>query len=797
MDLRTGLRDVVNLFQELQLIPAGQQPPPALQNLQALLGDATPTNQTEIENFQFVVPQQTFQDLVTELGTVHPKLGLHYTERNGVLHRNSHPASYNSQDPDLAGWPARDLMVAQAPAQNPPTEAALTTEYDRARNHQAGVNRTVARTAPIWTLLQKDSPNDVRQEDSMLVFLDMQHKTIDWYTVVKNLKRYGEPLGYNFDHYKHCLDRFVSFFSPALKPVTDKLPAIDLARFFMRMALPTPKLEKLSTQIHHLVHNPGENLRSVLAQLHGLASAYFADKAAVDQPAMVNRLMVTGLLSFTAGQTHRALSSALETSQIQGKTPDWKTLTESVVNSERIHGIPQVILTFKQAAMPTASLFQTHYSVQSPVQISYDPVDISLDPVDPFYAPYVEPGNQYKVPYYTPSMSLHNPRPVTRPVMPQHNPAPIPHYIAPNPHVPQPQIPFVPQPQAPPPPPPPPPQHQYAPGPPAAQAPPQGPPRQPQHRDTTPQKKGNRSSSRARKQTMQYDAKHGAYMYTTSNPSNPNQLQTNQNHDQRYRSRSQSNGSNRYNGQSGRQSRTPENYRSSRSQSNPQNIQNQQTYERRGSPSPSRDGYKYNNENRGRNPSRSGNSSQRPYSRDRSGSQRYPSAQKYPPSKYDDGYKNNRSDPRNRSYDRDRSRDRNNSKYNRDSRSPNRSNSNNRDTRSNNRQSTSNQYTNSNYATSNNGNNSRPRSQSASRYPGYVPGTNCSPDYQPWLTKHCMKCMTRNEHHECYCPRYYRFHEKVCPKCNKGFHFAADCQGDRSNSRSPNRGYQSQSSCLN
>lgn len=795
-DLRQGLRSVLTLFQDLNLVPQGQQIP-ALQNLQQLVGDQNPTIQNEIENFVFVVPAQTFTELITELGTTHPKLGTHYTERNGVLHRNSHPASYNSVDPDLAGWTARDNMLANAPADNLPTNAQLTAEYDRARAHQEGVNRTVARTAPIWTLLQRDSTNDVRQEDSMLVFLDLQHKQVDWYTVVKNLKRFGEPIGYNEDHYKRALDRFVGFFAPSLKPVTDELPALELAQFLMRMSLPAPKFEKLATQIQSLVRNPGENLRSVLAQLHGLASAYFADRVAVDQPAMVNRLMIQGLMSFTMGQTHTALTAALDSAQIQGKTPDWRTFTESVINSERVNGTPQVTLQFKQVQPTTATLFHsTNYSVQSPVQIARDPIEYSLYPGDPFYAPTQGAGTNMQNPVYQPSLTHYNPRPVARPVAGQH--APVPVQQAPMVQPAAAQAPL--QPIVPPVPPPPTVDRQVT-----KREPPQGPPRKDRNRSGTPQNAPRRTSTRPKVQSRQYDAQHGAYMFASTTEGSSNR--ENSYSSATTRNRSQSSGPyDRPSGyQNDRQSRTPDRKYSGRQQSYSPYRGRQENG--RGSPSPSRI-YRsnYTVDNRGRTPTRYP-SSDKTYNqsnsqrtdrypdRDRSrGRNNYNDSRNRTPTRYQDSNKSSQSyrQTTDRYPNRDRSNTRSPIRYN------NYDNKGRNQDKYNDRNYTQDKSRSSSSAKDTFHSITRPRSQSASRFPGYLPGVNCSSDYQPWLTKHCMKCFTRNEHHECYCPRYYKFHEKVCYKCNKGFHHAADCQqGDRSNSKSPNRGYQNKSDRLN
>ena len=71
-------------------------------------------------------------------------------------------------------------------------------------------------------------------EDTATRYMDFQKRaedrTPDWHTITRNLKLAGESVGYDERHYKHGSDRFVSFFQPQLRPVTERMQAIELAR---------------------------------------------------------------------------------------------------------------------------------------------------------------------------------------------------------------------------------------------------------------------------------------------------------------------------------------------------------------------------------------------------------------------------------------------------------------------------------------------------------------------------------------------------------------------------------------
>jgi hypothetical protein len=99
------------------------------------------------------------------------------------------------------------------------------------------------------------------------------------------------------------MQRFVGYFAPALKPITDELNAVELAKFLMKMSMPVSKFERLTQQITNLTRNPSDNLRAVMAQMQGLALALYNNKPQDEQKSLVNRLLITALLSFTVGPT--------------------------------------------------------------------------------------------------------------------------------------------------------------------------------------------------------------------------------------------------------------------------------------------------------------------------------------------------------------------------------------------------------------------------------------------------------------------------------------------------------------
>jgi len=837
--LQTGLGQVLQLLRTLDLIPGDDQlndnARAALEQLNNLAGAERPAVHNEIDNFTFEIPEQTLQGFIATLGNIRPKVGLHYLDRNNLLQMNANPASYAYTNPELAGQRARDAQMANqaAPHDEPALAAAVQAAAAAARN----ANAAAAAEAPAWNLLQREIAGDTRQEDALLVFTDAQHKQPDWYTVVRNLKHFGEPLGYNNDHYKRCLDRFVGYFAPSLKPVTDDLNATDLAKFLMKMSIPVPKHEKIAHQIENLTRQPNENIRAPMAQLQGLAQAYYSDKPENDRPALINRLMIKGLYSFTTGVTQQELKHSLDRYQMQGKDPDWLTLLEATVNSERNTGPPQNILRFQQINTSSTSLFTTTFSpVDMPVYFQPQPIDYlpltmnnpyhppghHFEPVKPYY-PSTQPNPAIRPPPFHPPPPAQPPplAPIAIQHQPmqnlqnlaanqqqphplQNNPLPVPQFIENN-------LPFadVPnleqllanQPQA------------EAPAlpdnfvfdrpvdqPPLAQAnyvtPPPLPARnQPPARQGATEQRPQRDAIAVRRRLYNpttgqdeyydyYDNNHVAlynsvvmqspYRRYSVAESKPNPQPNSQNRPSRSPNR---NNSNQYSRPDSRDRRpNSQQYRNSGDRRpdsrdrRPDSRDRRSNYQDRRPDSRDRRPDSRNNQNNDRSYDRSRdrrNSYQNPrpnspYRRDSNQSdyRRSNSNDRRPPYRPSSNYRPNSPSyrPPNNQYN-DRRYDRSNSRE----KSYNRSN---------------------NYSS-----NTRDRSNSPKNYPGMMPGFNCSLDYSPWKIKSCMKCLSREEHHEYQCPTYIRYHTNICPKCNAGYHFAEDCKKPKIRSRSPSNNY--------
>jgi len=696
------------------------------------------------ETFTFITPTYDFDFMLRRLEGTPLQANIHFREHHGITYMNLNVNCYRMVDPEIRAEEAKRALLLRHPQS---TNEEITDAQDVARTTALRFNHDALAETPNWTILQRNGGNDVRQEDSLLQFLDSSHKQLHWYNVIRNLKKHGETYGYTMDHYKRCLDRFVGYFNPNLISITDTLEAVPLAKFLLRHTMPESTKDRLNNQLRTLTRQPNSPLRYTMNELHAIATAFYTDQEPSQATALINRFMIMGLYHFTTGTTKQTLSSSIDYAQTYNKTLDWKTLLESATYSERLHGLPQQPLLFNPQANTNISLFHSSFlPVELPDFSNPIPVDNPIQFGNPPHQTYTPP------PPYTnfapPALT-----PIKNPV--QLPPATIqPVQIKPQPASP------VKQPK----------QERSS--------------RSP-HRDARRSLSPAPSSLRRSERTKNAPPRFRSYNTTVSRSPSNSRPQNNSrsptpaqnrpdspyrnNSANRNRSQSPYRNNDRSHRDQNRSHRDSRSYdRSHRDQGRshrdatspaPRMSNNQQQPYNSKQPSNSSQTNNYYNNRSSRPASRSPN-----YSRPYQSPSRYQSNNRPQSPRYN--YSSNKSPNRSQNYNRSNSYNRDNSR-NRSNYQPNRS-------YSNRSPSPYNRSTHPN------------RSSSSEQFPGFLPGVNCSSDYLPWTSKNCKKCSTYADHHECYCPTYYRFNRNKCSICQQGYHMPSECKRSRS-SQSPSR----------
>ena len=110
-------------------------------------------------------------------------------------------------------------------------------------------------------------------EDTAIRYIDFQkraeNRTPDWHAITRNLKLAGESVGCDE---RHALDKFVSFFQPQLRPVTERMPAIELVRFLLNLNWPDSEYDIIIYQMRGLTRKARERIQTVMSHMLALGN---------------------------------------------------------------------------------------------------------------------------------------------------------------------------------------------------------------------------------------------------------------------------------------------------------------------------------------------------------------------------------------------------------------------------------------------------------------------------------------------------------------------------------------------
>ena len=190
-------------------------------------------------DFTLNIPEHSLEEWIAKLRAenVKPLVNMHFKEVKDCLYKNTNAALY-TEDEHEAGLAAKGVYFSGIGANEDNWEQDKENKAnERGSKNARDRNATARRQHQNWVLLKRAGLNDSRMEDTAIRYMDFQKQAEDrmpdWHAITRNLLA-GESVGYNERHYKHALDRLVSFFQPQLRPVTERMTAIELARFLVK-----------------------------------------------------------------------------------------------------------------------------------------------------------------------------------------------------------------------------------------------------------------------------------------------------------------------------------------------------------------------------------------------------------------------------------------------------------------------------------------------------------------------------------------------------------------------------------
>ncbi len=315
-------------------------------------------------DISFTVPEDSLETWCARLRNegVYPEMGTHYREHKGCLYKNVIEESYHMDETKHAHHVRDRWHSRHADA----TQDDLNTSYENAIREARTHNTRARQFASKWELLVREEDNDTRSEDTVVRY-QKGDKVPDWFATIRNVSDFGKRRGYTLNHYKAMLDRFVSFFNPEFRVITDRMDADSMASFLSNLNLPDSEFEVIESQIRNLVRQPGAKITSVMSHLKALADMLHSSKPAAEKQNLVYNMMITGLINFTTGATRANLQIAAEHCKRENITIPWETLMEGVIRQESVSGMPATVLSFASAVTPSIMTFNVETGINTEI----------------------------------------------------------------------------------------------------------------------------------------------------------------------------------------------------------------------------------------------------------------------------------------------------------------------------------------------------------------------------------------------------------------------------------------------
>jgi len=236
-------------------------------------------------------------------------------------------------------------------------------------------NLQARKVAPDRVRCKRMQLGDTRAEDTAIRYVRRPSKgdegQVDWYKTIKELCKVGDALSYTINHYKQTMDRWISFFAPNLRSMTEPMDADRQARLLMKMTAPENEYDRLTHELYSLVRKAGTGLNVVLAQLHEIATARAAEMNITNGEEEVARTMNKGFERFTDGKTKEEFLEAYEYNKREGKGQiTWNRMMEKIIERERKYGMPTVDLKFSDTQKPgksTSAFVAKNYNVNTKI----------------------------------------------------------------------------------------------------------------------------------------------------------------------------------------------------------------------------------------------------------------------------------------------------------------------------------------------------------------------------------------------------------------------------------------------
>ena len=188
-------------------------------------------------------------------------------------------------------------------------------------------------------ILERPEPNDVNMEDSCITFENKEKSKVDWETTLKNIKEYGEQLGYSKKHYLRCLHRLMGqhndelFLTYKEEEDPEKIVNSLLAKY-----IGVNKKKLFENRLKTLTRVRGQSIRDVMTQADILADRILQKcKDPQEKAFRKHQILLDALKSFCSEENAKELIQALKGSSLSGERADIEELIDTIEIAERVN----------------------------------------------------------------------------------------------------------------------------------------------------------------------------------------------------------------------------------------------------------------------------------------------------------------------------------------------------------------------------------------------------------------------------------------------------------------------------
>ena len=188
-------------------------------------------------------------------------------------------------------------------------------------------------------ILERPEPNDVNMEDSCITFENKEKSKIDWESTLKDIKEYGEQLGYSKKHYLRCLLRIMGQHNDDLfLTYKEEEDPEKIANSLLAKYIGVNKKKLFENKLKTLTRVRGQSIRDVMTQADILADRILHKcKDPQEKAFRKHQIMLDALKSFCSEENAKELIQALKGSSLSGERADIAELIDTIEIAEKVN----------------------------------------------------------------------------------------------------------------------------------------------------------------------------------------------------------------------------------------------------------------------------------------------------------------------------------------------------------------------------------------------------------------------------------------------------------------------------